>query len=121
MSDLFGRLSGQLGELARTEVELARTEVAASAARASRGGLLVGAGGALLYAGLLTLVAALVAGLIAAGVEPWIAALGVGLAIVVLGGLVLQAGRSSLASASVVPRRTIETLRDDATLLEDVR
>jgi hypothetical protein len=119
LGQLFGDLTRQLSTLIRQEVDLARTEVTAKVTGTARDGALIAAGGALVYAAILTLIATAVLGLIGAGVEPWVAALIVGLIVGAVGVGLIVAGRDRLASADLAPTRTIETLRDDAELVKE--
>ena len=114
LGQLFGDLSRQLSTLIRQEIDLARTEMTARATAVTRDGALIGAGAAVGYAGLLFLLAAFVALLIDAGLDPWLAALLVGLAALAAGGVMVWRGREGLRTATLVPERTIETLKDDA-------
>ena len=114
LGELFGDLSRQLSVLVRQEIQLARTEVSQRAGTVGRDAAMVGAGGALLYAGFLGLMAAIALLLVEAGLQPWLAAFLVGTLVVLAGGALVARGRSGLASADLTPRRTLETLRDDA-------
>src|SRR5688500_14627804 len=93
LGQLFGDLSRQLTTLVRQEFELARTEVTSRAGAATRDAALIGVGGALAYAGLLVLLAAVVLVLVQAGLEPWLAALIVGLLVAAAGGALVMRGR----------------------------
>jgi len=112
--DLFGSLTSQLGQLIHKEVELARTEITANAVRTGRNASLIGIGGVVAYTGLIALTIAAIALLIQVGLDPWLSALIVAVVLFAVGGLLVQRGRAQLASHSVAPIRTIETLRDDA-------
>ena len=114
LGDLFGDLSRQLSTLVRKEIDLARTEVTSRARAATQDAALVGAGGALAYAGLLVLLAAVVLLLIDAGLEPWLAALLVAVAVMAIGAALVWRGREGLRTTSLTPERTIETLKEDA-------
>jgi uncharacterized membrane protein YqjE len=114
LGELLGDLGSQVTTLVRKELELARTEMTDKASAASRDAALMGVGGALLYAGLLGLMAAIVLGLIEAGLDPWIAALLVGVVVAAIGGALVARGRSGLATTDLTPKRTIETIQDDA-------
>jgi ribosomal protein L11 methylase PrmA len=114
LGELFGSLTTQLGQLVQKEVELARTEIQANALQAARNASLVGVGAVVAHAGFLALVAAAIAGLVALGIYPWMAALLAGVVLVAAGGLLVQRGRARLEAASLAPKRTIETLKDDA-------
>jgi Putative Actinobacterial Holin-X, holin superfamily III len=112
--DLFGSLTSQLGQLIHKEVELARTELTANAVRTGRNAALVGAGAAIGYAGFLAVVVAAIALLAEVGLPGWLAALLVGLVLLVIAVVLVQRGRAQLSSGSIAPDRTIKTLRDDA-------
>ena len=114
LGELFGDLTRSLSTLIRQEVELARTEMTARAGRLSRGAGMVGIGGALLYAALLGTMAVFILGLVELGLTPWLAALVVTIVVAVVGGLLVSSGQDALKKADLVPRRTIETVRDDA-------
>jgi len=58
--------------------------------------------------------AALVALLVYAGLDTWLAALLVGVVTLAVGGVLVWRGREGLRTAKLVPERTIETLKDDA-------
>jgi phosphatidylglycerophosphate synthase len=73
----------------------------------------------LAYAGVLAVVAAAVLLLVEAGVTPWLAALVIGVLVLILGGALVMAGRSTIAATDLTPRRTIETIRDDATMAKE--
>ena len=113
LGDLFSDLSRETTTLVRQEVQLAKAELTQSATEAARGiGMLV-AGGAVAYAGLLFLLLAIVYGLIDAGWDAWLSALVVGLAVVVIGAILVLRARESLKPANLAPRRTVETLKED--------
>ena len=114
LGQLFGDLSRQLSTLIRQEIVLARTEMTTKATAVGRDAATIGLGGALLYAAFLTLLGAIVLLLIDLGVPGWVAALGVAVVVGVIGGVMIAAGRQSLARQQVAPTRTVETLKDDA-------
>ena len=114
LGELFGDLTRSLSTLIRQEVELARTEMTARAGRLSRGAGMVGIGGALLYAAVLGTMAVFILGLVEIGLTPWLATLVVTIVVAVVGGLLVASGQDALKKADLVPRRTIETVRDDA-------
>jgi hypothetical protein len=114
LGQLFGDLTRQLSTLVRQEIELARTEVTSRASAAGRDAALVGIGGALLYAGFLGLMAAVTLWLVDAGLDPWVAALVVAGVVLAIGGVLVLTGRQNLNRLDLAPKRTTETLRDDA-------
>lgn len=113
LGELFGDLAEQLSRLIRQEADLARTEVTSSITRMTRDAAMLGAGGGLAHTGFLALVAAAIALLARLGLDVWIAAAVVGIVLVAAGLLLIDRGRAQLRTASVVPKRTIETLQED--------
>jgi hypothetical protein len=114
LGELFGDLSRQMSALVRQEIELARTEVTGKATAAARDVAIMGSGIGLLYAALLVLLGAAVLFLADQGVSPWLAALVVAIVVAAIGGLLVMSSRQALASRDMAPKRTVETLRDDA-------
>lgn len=114
LGQLFGDLSRQLSTLIRQEITLARTEMTSRIGSAGRGAAMVGVGGALAYAGLLVFLAAVALLLIEAGITPWLAVLIVAIVTLAIGGALAAYGRSEIARTDLTPRRTIETIQDDA-------
>jgi hypothetical protein len=114
LGQLFGDLTRQLSTLVRQEIDLARTEVTTKAGAVSRDAAMIGIGGALAYAGLLALLAAVILILVQAGLDPWLSALIVGVLVAGIGGFLIMRGRDGLQKSELAPKRTIETLKDDA-------
>jgi hypothetical protein len=71
------------------------------------------AGGVVVYAGFLALVAAAILGL-ATVLQPWLAALIVGLVVIAIGAVAIFKGRRDVEPANLRPDRTLRTLREDA-------
>ena len=113
LGDLFSTLTRETSTLLRQEVQLAKAELTQSATEAARGMGMLAAGGAVAYAGLLFVLLAVVFGLIRAGLEPWLAALIVGVVVVAIGAILVLRARASLKPANLAPRRTVETLKED--------
>jgi hypothetical protein len=113
IGELFSDLARDTGTLVRQEMALARTEITHTMTRAGRDiGVLV-VGGAVVYAGFLALVAAAIIGIAAAGLDWWLAALIVGIIIAGIGAVLVQRGLGALRQEHLVPRQTIETLKED--------
>jgi uncharacterized membrane protein YqjE len=119
LGELFNRLGTQLGTLIRQEMELARAELTANATRTAQNASLIGAGAAVGYAAFLALVAAAIALLASIGLDAWIAALVVAIVLGIVAFALVQRGRSQLTAASLAPRRTIESLKEDAELAKE--
>lgn len=114
LGQLFGDLSRQLTTLVRQEIDLARAETTAKVTTAGRDAAMIGAGGAVAYAGALVLLGAVVLILIRLGLDPWLAALIVGLIAVAVGAVLVDQGRKRLQNVDVVPERALDTAREEA-------
>jgi hypothetical protein len=114
LGQLFGDLANQLTTLIRKEIELARTEMTSKATSVGRDAAMIGVGGALVYAGFLGLMVAVALLLVQIGLDPWLAFLLIGLVVAGVGGALIARGRSAISTADLTPRRTIETIQDDA-------
>jgi hypothetical protein len=114
LGSLFSDLTNQMATLVRQELDLARTEVSVKATAVTRDAAMIGIGGALLYAALLAALVMVGLLLVDLGLEPWLSALIVAIAGGVLGGALVMRGRSHLAEQDLAPKRTVETIKDDA-------
>lgn len=115
-SGLLSRLIGAFTELVRNEVALAKAELAESSTRAKAGVVaLIGAVSTLL-AGSLALVAAIILGL-SKVLEPWLAALIVGVAITAVGLFLLLGARRKLVPPHLEIERTRTAVRHDVEVL----
>jgi uncharacterized membrane protein len=85
----------------------------------SRGAAMAGAGGAILYAGLLVLLGAIVLGLIAAGLDAWLAALIVAVVVLIIGAVVTSTGVKQIQSTNVAPTQTAESVREDVEFVKE--
>lgn len=113
VAGLFGDLARESSRLFRQEIALAKTELFGKLGQFGTGAAEMVAGGLILYAGFLALLAAAVLGL-AHVVELWLAALIVGVVVVIIGGAVMFKGRRDVEPSNLKPDRTLRTLRDDA-------
>jgi hypothetical protein len=114
LGDLFGDLTRDMGTLVRQEVELAKTEMTQKASEAGKNIGSMVAGGAVAYAGFLAILAGLIIGIASLGVPRWLSALIVGLVVTGVGYFLIQKGREALKQGNLAPKKTIETLKDDA-------
>ena len=114
LGELFGDLARDTGTLVRQEVELAQTEMTQKAARAARDAGVLAAGGLVAYAGFLAILAAVVLGLVAAGLDAWLAALLVGAFVAAVGAMLVRRGLTALKREQLAPQQTVETLKEDA-------
>jgi hypothetical protein len=109
---LFADLAEDLAKLFRLEIALFKLELAEKGRRLSRGLTTVAIGGFLAFSAWLLLLAAAVLGL-STVLRPWLAALIIGAAVLVTAALILFFGKRWLAGHKLVPRRTLNTLRED--------
>lgn len=112
LSSLLNELTQATASLFRQEIRLARAELTDKARQAGRGAAEIAVGAVILLVALGALTAAAILGL-ALVVEPWLAALIVGVALALVGGIVLVVGLSNLRTGNLAPRRTMGTLRDN--------
>jgi tetrahydromethanopterin S-methyltransferase subunit C len=118
IGELIGNISNDLSQLFRQEVELAKAEVRQEAVKAGKAaGMLGGAG----FAGYLTIVLlsfAAVFGL-ANVIDPGWAALIVAVVWAIIGAVLFVIGRNRLKTVDPTPRRTVETIKEDAQWLKN--
>lgn len=118
LGDLFAELATETGTLVRQEVALAKAEVTQKANQVGKnvGYLLIG--GAIAYAAFLAVIATLIM-LLAKVMPQWGATLLVGVLIAGLGWLLIGKALSALQQTEVTPRKTVDTLKEDATWLKE--
>ena len=114
-------LAREAGTLVRQEIELARCELAEKAEQARGGAKRVGAGGVLALAGTLTLAGAAVLGLtflLEKRMETLpamaVSALAVGIVLAAAGAFFVRRGSRDLSPDHLVPRRTLDSIKEDA-------
>ena len=116
---LIERLSAQLGLLVRSEMANAVGELKAKGGRFGSGIGATGAGVLFALFGVATLVAAAVLGL-ATALDPWLAALIVGIVILLVGGAVAGWGAMRAKRAvPPVPTAAVESVRDDISVVKE--
>jgi Putative Actinobacterial Holin-X, holin superfamily III len=115
---LLSDLTSETAMLLRQEIALLKAELQEKFGRLGRGAGALAAGGLIAFSGWLALIAAAVLGLCNV-VEPWLAALIVGLVVLALGAGLLLFGRTRLGPDALVPRRTLNSLRQDGALIRD--
>ena len=120
IGNLLSQVAGDVSTLFRQEVALAKEELKAEAVKAGKaGGMLAGAG----FAGYMVVVLLSLALVFALGaVMPlgW-AALIVAVIWAIIGGVLYAVGRNRMKDVDPVPRQTVETLREDAQWVRDLR
>jgi hypothetical protein len=113
LSGLVKQLADQTSRLARLEMELAKSSLQEKGRAAAAGGSMLGVGAVLALLGLGALTACAVLAL-ALAVDAWLAALIVGVAELVVAGIVALVGRSRLRQVPpLVPETSSDSMRDD--------
>jgi hypothetical protein len=115
LGELFATLSRDTGVLIRKEFELANAEMTLRIRNAATHVAFASAGGALVHAGILVLLAAIVIALTQLGVSAWLSALLVALGTIGAGYAMTRRAVFELRRTSLVPTKTIETLKENAT------
>lgn len=118
LSQLFSELSRETKTLIDQEMRLARLELKERTADVGKNVASVALGGAILYAGFLGLMFAAIYALSEA-MDPWLAALLVGLVISAVGGFLLYRGYNELKELDLTPRRTVDSLQENAQWLKE--
>jgi len=112
LGELLGDLTQDITKLVRQELSLARAEMAHKAGNIGKQLGLLAVGGALAYSGVLAIVAALVLILAMVGLPYWASALIVGVVVAAIGGFLVKKGIDAIRSEDLVPRQTLETLKE---------
>lgn len=117
IADLIRNLATDLSTLLGKEIQLAKSEVgeSVSEAKAALGAIATGAGIAM--AGLVVLLLSAVYGL-SNIVDPWLAALIVGAAALLIGFAMVGAAKKKITESAVVPERTLDSAKKDKDTLK---
>jgi len=112
LGELLTDLTQDITKLVRQELSLARAEMTEKAGNIGKQLGLLAIGGALAYSGVLAIVAALVIILATLGLPYWASALIVGVLVAAIGGLLVKKGLDAIRGQDLVPRQTLETLKE---------
>lgn len=112
ITDLIRHLATDLSNLLSKEVELAKSEVGKSVSDVQTAVAAIASGAAIAMAGLVVLLMSAVYGL-SNVVDPWLAALIVGAAAILVGYLMVQSAKKKMSTDAMVPDRTIESAKKD--------
>jgi uncharacterized membrane protein YqjE len=119
LGDLVQQLSQQTATLVRQEMRLAQVELQQKGKRAGIGAGMFGGAGLLTAYGVGALVAAAVL-LIGTALEPWLAALIVGVALLATAGLLGLLGRKQVEEATPPkPEQAMESVQDDVKVVKE--
>jgi hypothetical protein len=112
LGDLFSDLTREITTLVRSELALARAEMSNKISRAAQHLGMIALGGVIALAGVFTLAACAVLLFVRAGLQPWAAALLVGLALAAVGALLANQALAALRREDLKPTETLETLKE---------
>jgi len=118
IGDLIGNISNDLSQLFRQEVELAKAELKQEAAKAGAAAGMLGGAGFAGYLAVVLLSFAAVFGLANVIDAGW-AALIVAVVWGIIGAVLYRTGRSKLKTVDPMPRRTVDTIKEDAQWLKN--
>ncbi len=118
IGELIGNISDDLSQLFRQEVELAKAEIKQEAAKAGKAAGMLGGAGFAGYLAVVLLSFAAVFGLDAVMPAGW-AALIVAAVWAVIGAVLYANGRKKLKTVDPMPRRTVDTIKEDAQWLKN--
>ena len=115
---LLTDLAGETSTLVRQEIALFKAELSEKLTRMGVGAGALAAAGVIAFSGWLALLAAAILGLSHA-VAPWLSALIIGVVVIALGAGLALFGKSRLKVNALVPRRTLNSLREDEAWIRD--
>lgn len=112
IGSIVGEIVEDLQNMVRGEVQLAKTEMKEEASQMGRGAGMIGAGVFFGLIGFIFLMLA-VTYLLNKWIEMWMAAGIVGLALVIIAGILAMAGKGQIQDANLTPDQTIDSLKED--------
>jgi hypothetical protein len=115
---LLSDLAGETSTLVRQEIALFKAELNEKLAQIGLGAGAIAAGGVIAFSGWLALVAAAILGL-SLVLAPWLSALIIGVVVIAVGAGLALFGKSRLKADALVPRRTLNSLREDEAWIRD--
>lgn len=118
IAGLIRQLGREVPSLLTKELALAKVEITESINATKAATASMAAGGAVLLAGLIILLQAAVYGL-SQVMEAWLAALIVGVVVMAVGYMMVQAGKKKFAPTSFKPERTMHSLQKDKEAIKE--
>jgi membrane protein len=119
LAELVRRLGDQLSTLIRDELRLAQAELQEKGKKAGIGVGMFGGAGMLVFYGVGLLIAAVTLAL-ALAVEPWLAALIVGVVLLVVAGVLGLLGKQKVQEAiPPVPEETVQNVKEDIAVVKE--
>jgi hypothetical protein len=118
IGELIGNISDDLSQLFRQEVELAKAEIKQEATKAGKAAGMLGGAGFAGYLAVVLLSFAAVFGLDAVMPMGWAAVI-VAVVWAAIGAALYVTGKNRLKTVDPMPRRTVETIKEDAQWLKN--
>jgi hypothetical protein len=119
LGELFQELSQDTSALIRQEMALARAEMSERVSAFARDAAMMAVGGVLVLLALFALTATLILGLIALGLDGWLAALIVTVVYAAAGGAIIMSGRAAMKRRSLTPVETVDSIKETAQWLKN--
>jgi hypothetical protein len=118
LRELVLKLSRDASQLVEQEIALAKQEAREKLDQLQAGVSAVSTAAVILHIGLATVAAALVL-LLAQALPSWIAALAIGVALCVVGGMMFAKGKRDLQQVDLKPEKTIRSVKQDVQAIEE--
>ena len=119
LAELVRRLGDELSTLVRDEIRLAQAELAQKGKQAGVGAGMFGGAGMLGFYGVGALIAALTLALSLA-LEPWLAAVIVGVVLLALAGILALLGKRKVQEAfPPLPQQAVQNVKDDIAVVKE--
>lgn len=112
IATLVSELTHEINTLFRQEINLLKTEMSEKIGQAQSGLVKIVIGGAVTYAGLLFVLGAITLGL-ALFIGLWLAALIVGVVVLIIGYAMINSGKSMLQANNLMPQKSFHQLEKD--------
>lgn len=119
LAELVRRLGDELSTLVRDEIRLAQAELAQKGKQAGVGAGIFGGAGMLAFYGVGALIAALTLALSLA-LEPWLAAVIVGVVLLAVAGILGLVGKRKVQEAfPPLPQQAVQNVKDDIAVVKE--
>ncbi len=118
-AELVKQVTEQVSTLVRGELKLAQLEMGGKAKQAGKGAGMMGAGGLVALYGAACLIACVIIA-ISHSLQPWLSALIVGAALLIVAGVLAALGRSHMKRATpAMPTETVDSVKADVAEIKE--